>query len=77
MKCSGTDNFTKKEREILQTMGFSKNTDGKYYHHISEKYFDFSALSIQGVIYQIYMEGFKSGVKTQQNKLLEVLGVKK
>lgn len=50
--------------ELLTPLGFYMRKNGIFYHELISEEFDFSACSLQGVIYKLFYDGFESGVES-------------
>lgn len=69
-------NETQQKREILENMGFECDINlYDCYHKIMKKRFDFSAVSVAGIVNKIYNKGFYNGVRKVFDNLQNTLNI--
>lgn len=68
------------KKSILKELGFEEITEKEHgaivsYHALINRFFDFSANSIEGIVHNIYMTGRKDGEEMLQSKIKALLNI--
>ncbi|KKN01356.1 hypothetical protein LCGC14_1128530 [marine sediment metagenome] len=64
--------------ETLKSIGFDRLNNGKWAHVLlEERMFDFSAVSVDGIIRTVFFKGIDEGRKVTQEEIKHALGILK
>lgn len=61
--------------DILFKMGFTKDPNGKFFHKILNRSFDFSANSLEGIPCKIFSDGADVGAMEAQATFRQAIGI--
>ncbi len=62
--------------ETLKSIGFDQRKNGKWGHVLLEdRSFDFSAVSVNGIIWTVFFGGVDEGERVTQEKIKHILGI--